>query len=68
LAEVADDLVSAQRTGHPAASEPLRWREVEVEVPEGTPLEVLQAAARLLLAAGARPAGKGSKLARLLDS
>jgi inorganic triphosphatase YgiF len=72
LAEVADDLVTAQRTGEPhgdgTASEPLRWREVEVEVPEGTAPEVLQAAAELLLAAGARPAGKGSKLARLLDS
>jgi inorganic triphosphatase YgiF len=68
LAEVADDLVTARRTGPGTASEPLRWREVEVEVPEGTPPEVLQAAAELLLAAGARPAGKGSKLARLLDS
>jgi inorganic triphosphatase YgiF len=72
LAEVADDLVTAWRTAGPGgdgtASEPLRWREVEVEVPEGTAPEVLHAAAKLLLAAGARPAGKGSKLARLLDS
>jgi inorganic triphosphatase YgiF len=72
LAEVADDHVTAQRTGGAdndgAASEPLRWREVEVEVPEGAQPEVLHTAAKLLLAAGARPAGKGSKLARLLDS
>ncbi len=66
LAEVADDLVTAQREG--SADEPLRWREVEVEVPEGTPPEVLAAAADLLLAAGARPASKDSKLARVLDS
>lgn len=72
LAEVADDHVTAQRTGGPdgdgTAGEPMRWREVEVEVPEGTPPEVPHTAAELLLAAGARPAGKGSKLARLLDS
>jgi hypothetical protein len=45
----------------------VRWREVEVEVPRESP-DVLAEAARLLLAAGARPAAKGSKLARLLDS
>jgi inorganic triphosphatase YgiF len=66
LAEVADDQVTARREG--GAVEPLRWREVEVEVPESSPPEVLAAAAELLLAAGARPAGKGSKLARVLDS
>jgi hypothetical protein len=44
----------------------MRWREIEVEVPERSP-DLQQAAARLLLAAGARPAGKASKLARLLD-
>jgi inorganic triphosphatase YgiF len=66
LAEVADDQVTARREG--AAGEPLRWREVEVEVPEGTPPEVLAAAAELLQAAGARPAAKGSKLARVLDT
>lgn len=30
VAEVADDLVTAQRL--PAAGEPMRWREIEVEV------------------------------------
>jgi inorganic triphosphatase YgiF len=65
IAEVADDVVTARREG--AAGVPLRWREVEVEVPQESPA-VLAEAARLLLAAGARPAAKGSKLARLLDS
>jgi inorganic triphosphatase YgiF len=66
LAEVADDQVTGRRDG--AAGQPLRWREVEAEVPEGTPPVVLAAIAELLLAAGARPASKGSKLARVLDS
>ena len=65
-AEVADDAVTARRLPE-TADEPLRWREVEVEVPEADP-GLQQAAADLLLAAGARPAGHGSKLARLLDS
>jgi inorganic triphosphatase YgiF len=65
IAEVADDAVTARRQD--SAEEPLRWREVEVEVPQESPA-VLAEAARLLLAAGARPAAKGSKLARLLDS
>lgn len=81
LAEIADDVVTARRlagTGgrpapagtaprQPPAQAGLRWREVEVEVPEAAP-ELQRAAADLLLAAGARPAGHGSKLARLLDS
>jgi hypothetical protein len=73
VAEVADDLVTARRldgaTGGPGAGagQPLRWREVEVEVPEPEP-ELQQAAADLLLAAGARPSGQASKLGRLLSS
>jgi inorganic triphosphatase YgiF len=68
LAEVADDLVTARREG--AAGESLRWREVEVEVPEDSSDTrlALEGTARLLLAAGAAPAASGSKLARLLDS
>jgi inorganic triphosphatase YgiF len=69
-AEVADDAVTARRlsAAQPGgAGEPLRWREIEVEVPQAAP-ELQQAAADLLFAAGARPAGHGSKLARLLDS
>jgi inorganic triphosphatase YgiF len=69
VAEIADDVVTARRLAGDqgaAAPEPLRWREIEVEVPEKSP-GLQQAAADLLRAAGARPAGHGSKLARLLD-
>jgi CYTH domain len=70
VAEVADDMVTARRlNGSPGGGggQPLRWREVEVEVPEPEP-ELQQAAADLLMAAGARPSGQASKLARLLSS
>jgi inorganic triphosphatase YgiF len=63
-AEVADDMVTARRV--PARGEPLRWREIEVEVPSADP-SLQRATAEILFAAGARPAGHGSKLARLLD-
>jgi hypothetical protein len=75
VAEVADDLVTARRLppggepapeGRPAWPE-LRWREIEVEVPTADP-SLQRAAADVLLAAGARPSGHGSKLARVLDS
>jgi len=76
-AEVADDLVTARRlapegesvsdgTGRAAGRE-LRWREIEVEVTSADP-PLQRAAADVLFAAGARPAGHGSKLARVLDS
>jgi inorganic triphosphatase YgiF len=64
VAEVADDLVTARRLADGGS---LRWREVEVEVPVADPA-LQRAAADTLLAAGARPAGHGSKLARLLDA
>jgi inorganic triphosphatase YgiF len=64
LAEIADDRVTASRI---PAGQPLRWREVEVEVPSESP-ELQQAVADRLFAAGARPAGHGSKLARLLSA
>jgi hypothetical protein len=80
VAEVADDRVTARRLPHDgdaadgrdagggdAGGQALRWREVEVEVPVADPA-LQQAAADTLLAAGARPAGHGSKLARLLDA
>jgi inorganic triphosphatase YgiF len=70
VAEIADDAVTARRLAGPsgaAGGQPLRWREIEVEVPEAAP-ELQQAAADLLRAAGARPSGHGSKLARLLSS
>ena len=66
LAEIADDRVTARRLPETAV-EPLRWREIEVEVPAAVP-ELQQAVADRLLAAGARPAGHGSKLARLLSA
>ena len=69
MAEVADDLVTARRVAGSAmvtAGQPLRWREIEIEVPSAWP-RLQQAAADLLRAAGARPAGHGSKLARLLS-
>jgi len=70
VAEIADDVVTARRLRSSAATgagEPLRWREIEVEVPVASPA-LQQAAADLLRAAGARPAGHASKLARVLDS
>lgn len=67
LAEIADDAVTARRVHGASSGEPLRWREIEVEVPRSAP-ELQRAAADLLFAAGARPAGHGSKLARLLNS
>ena len=69
VAEIADDVVTARRlagTGGAADGQPMRWREIEVEVPTAAP-ELQRAAADLLRAAGARPAGHGSKLARLLN-
>jgi inorganic triphosphatase YgiF len=63
VAEVADDLVTARRL---PAGEPVQWREVEVEVTEPDPA-LQRAAAEVLFAAGARPAGHASKLARVLQ-
>ena len=76
-AEVADDLVTARRLRPGGEREPggsrdtstgeeLRWREIEVEVPAADPA-LQRAAADVLLGAGARPAGHGSKLARVLE-
>jgi inorganic triphosphatase YgiF len=65
VAEIADDVVTARRLTGDAAGAPLRWREIEVEVPVAAP-ELQRAAAGLLRVAGARPAGHGSKLARVL--
>ena len=64
VAEVADDVVTARRL-RGSSSAPLRWREIEVEVPVAAP-DLQRAAADLLSDAGARPAGHGSKLARVL--
>ncbi|MFD2078333.1 CHAD domain-containing protein [Actinopolymorpha cephalotaxi] len=64
LAEVSDDHVTAHTYGDTVTTS--EWREVEVELVEGS-ADLLDAAERLLLDAGARPAAFGSKLARTLD-
>jgi inorganic triphosphatase YgiF len=63
LAEVADDTVTASR--HGASLPPLTWREIEVEQMDSESV-VMEATAKALTAAGARTAGSGSKLGRLL--
>ncbi|HWG65135.1 MAG TPA: CYTH domain-containing protein [Streptosporangiaceae bacterium] len=76
LAEVADDLVTGSRPAQEgtqpgeAGAAPRwevrsRWREIEVELVSGR-RDLLQAAGERLRAAGARPSGSASKLARLL--
>lgn len=63
LVEVTDDTVSAQRLTENEAT--LRWREWEVELVDGE-REVVDTVEAAVLAAGARPAMIGSKLARAL--
>jgi inorganic triphosphatase YgiF len=80
VAEIADDLVTAQRTrppesaaqGGPAGpavngsrSALITWREIEVET---SAPDLLDAAGKLLREAGARPSESGSKLSRLLST
>ena len=65
LAEVADDTVTATRTG--SSAPPLIWREIEVEAAGREPV-VMEAAGTALTDAGARAASTGSKLARLLSA
>ena len=69
LVEVADDLVTAIRFGQPD-SEPMRWREIEVEAlsPEPGAMSLLERVGAMLREAGARPSASGSKLARVLDA
>lgn len=73
LAEVADDQVAGSV---PAAAEPdaeafwqpsSAWREVEIELDAGGP-ELLDAAAAVLLAAGASPSPSASKLSQVLSA
>jgi inorganic triphosphatase YgiF len=67
-AELADDLVTGRVRGPSgAASEPVTWREIEVELVSGQP-EILAAVASALETAGAERSRSGSKLARLLAS
>jgi inorganic triphosphatase YgiF len=67
LVEVADDRVTAVRFGD-TDSEPMIWREIEVEAksPEAGPL--LETVGRALREAGAKPSAAGSKLARVLGA
>ncbi|WP_051267502.1 CYTH and CHAD domain-containing protein [Nakamurella lactea] len=60
--EIADDLVTATRPGDDRVD---RWREVEVELINGD-ADQLAATVTALTDAGARPAGRASKLARAL--
>ena len=67
LVEVADDLVTAVRFGA-TDGEPMRWREIEVEVliPGAEASALLETVGKVLREAGARPSASGSKLARVL--
>ena len=66
LAEVADDLVTGRvLAGGEAEGDGESWREVEVELVEGT-RELLKATGKRLRRAGARKASSSSKLGRLL--
>ncbi|HMH38161.1 MAG TPA: hypothetical protein VK584_14620, partial [Streptosporangiaceae bacterium] len=69
LVEVADDLVTAIRFGEPD-SEPMKWREIEVEAmsPDPEAAAMLETVGKALREAGARPSASGSKLARVLDA
>lgn len=65
LADLADDQVEATRLENGSAGEQQRWREWELELVHGG-TDLFGPAERLLAAAGARPAGHASKLARAL--
>ena len=69
LVEVADDLVTAIRFGEPD-SEPMKWREIEVEALSSDPAAtaMLETVGKALREAGARPSASGSKLARALNA
>ena len=69
LAEVADDLVTATRLDQTGA-EPMRWREIEVEIvgdSDDAP-RVLEAVGRALREAGAARSSSASKLGRVLGT
>jgi inorganic triphosphatase YgiF len=66
LAEVADDEVSGRAAAERSA-EPIRWREVEVELTEGD-RDLLEAADRLLRRSGLRRSRRSAKLERVLGS
>ena len=70
LADLADDRVSAQilKSSGPLDEEAdtQQWREWELELVHGSP-DLFPAAEDILMAAGASPAGHGSKLAKALQ-
>ena len=65
--EVADDKVTATRFDQ-ADSDPMTWREIEVEMLSAGPraAAMLDSVGRALREAGARPSASESKLARVL--
>ncbi|MGH3232920.1 MAG: CYTH domain-containing protein [Streptosporangiaceae bacterium] len=73
--EVADDRVTAIRFGEPD-SEPMTWREIEVEVmssdsdseADSEAAALLETVGKTLREAGARLSASGSKLARVLGA
>jgi inorganic triphosphatase YgiF len=69
LVEVADDRVTAIRFGE-TDSEPMIWREIEVEVisPGDEAAAMLETVGKALREVGARPSAAGSKLARVLGA
>jgi CHAD domain-containing protein len=68
IAEFCDDQVTAGRGADGSAAEQ-RWREWELElVGDGVNAELMDRVCGRLLDAGAKPAGHGSKLARVLDT
>ncbi len=67
LAEVADDRVTAVRFGE-KDSEPMTWREIEVEAKSPDSADLLERIGKALREAGARPSASGSKLARVLGA
>jgi inorganic triphosphatase YgiF len=69
LVEVADDRVTAVRFGESESeSEPMRWREIEVEAKSSGGAAMLEPVGRALREAGAKPSASGSKLARVLGT
>jgi inorganic triphosphatase YgiF len=69
LVEVADDRVTAIRFGQ-TDSEPMTWREIEVELKSSDPgaAGLLESVGAALREAGAKPSASGSKLARVLGT
>jgi inorganic triphosphatase YgiF len=65
--EVADDRVTAIRFGE-TDSEPMTWREIEVEAKSPDATDLLKTVGKALREVGARPSASGSKLARVLGA